>query len=396
MSLFFQILFWTSAAALVYTYLGYPLLIYVVSRWRPLPVVKQDIEPSISIIITAYNEEKALAKKLENTLELNYPAAKLEIIVASDGSTDATDDIARQFAARGVKLVRQEGRLGKTATQNAAVAAASGEIIVFSDATTVYQKDVLRILAQNFADQTVGCAAGKLVYVNPNQTNVGDGARSYWNYETFIKTAESRACSLIGASGCMYAVRRKNYVPMYPEACSDFLIATVLYQQGLRTVYEPDAVSVEETNVRADKELKMRVRVIAQTFTDLWRHRAMLNPLNSGFFAVELLSHKVLRYSVPLWLILIFAASAFLSTVSTFFLLILLMQCGFYAAAIAALLLEKVSGSAPRILALPQYFVLANAAIMMAAWKFGRGERFAAWQPIREADAEGKTEIFER
>src|SRR5438105_7093259 len=271
-----KIIFILSLLLVAYAYAGYPVLIFILSRLFHRPVHKAEITPKVSLIITAYNEERDIAAKLENTLALDYPADKLEIIVASDCSTDRTDEIARSFARRGVRLHRQAERLGKTAAQNEAVALARGEIILFSDATTLYREDVLRAMLPNFADESVGCVAGRLIYVDPTASGVGRGAKSYWGYETFLKTHESRACSLIGASGCLYAVRRAAYVPMYHEACSDFLIATVMVEQGLRAVYEPDAVCTEETNRRADKELRMRVRVIKQTFTDLWRHRAMM------------------------------------------------------------------------------------------------------------------------
>ncbi|HKR01586.1 MAG TPA: glycosyltransferase family 2 protein [Pyrinomonadaceae bacterium] len=378
-----QIIFWSSAAALLYTYVGYPVLVALVSRLRPRAVRRQECEPKVSVIITAYNEERDLRAKLENTLALSYPPELLEIIVASDCSSDRTDEIAREFAARGVRLHRQTERLGKTAAQNAAVELAQGEIILFSDATTLYQPDVLRAMMPSFADPTVGCVAGRLVYVDPEDTSVGHGARSYWGYETFLKRHESRACSLIGASGCLYAVRRSAYVPLYHEACSDFIIATKMVEQGLRAVYEPGAVCTEETNRRAGKELKMRVRVIAQTFTDLWRHRRMLNPLRSGFYAVELLSHKVMRYLVPFFLILILAASAVLAPGSRFYLLALVAQLACYGAALLSWVLER-AGVRSRLLSLPQYFVLANVASLVAFYKFLRGERYARWEPIRE------------
>jgi hypothetical protein len=234
-----------------------------------------------------------------------------------------------------------------------------------------------------FADASVGCVAGRLVYVDPAETATGAGAKSYWGYETFIKERESRACSLIGVSGCLYAVRRSAYVPMYHEACSDFLIATKVYEQGLRTVYEPLAVCTEETNRRSDRELRMRVRVIAQTYTDLWRHRALLNPLRGGFYSVELFSHKVMRYAVPLFLAIVFASSLALARVSRFYALAALAQVCFYAAALAGWLVERM-GLRVRLLALPQYFVLANLASVLAFWQFARGERYARWEPIRE------------
>lgn len=386
MELFAAVLFWSSIGVLLYTYVGYPLLLAVVSRFRGRPVQRQAVAPTVSVIITAYNEERDLKAKLENTLALDYPQELLEVIVASDCSTDRTDEIVHSFAAHGVRLHRQMKRLGKTAAQNAAVELARGEVILFSDATTLYQPDVLRVMVTNFADPTVGCVAGRLIYVDPEQTNVGQGARSYWGYETFLKKHESHVCSLIGVSGCLYAVRRSAYVPLYNEACSDFIIATVMVSQGLRTIYDPRAVCTEETNQLADREMKMRVRVITQTLSDLWRHRAMMNPLRSGFYAVQLFSHKVLRYFVPFLLLSILASSAMLASGSIFYSLMLLGQVCFYAAAGIGWLLER-AGKRNRLFALPQYFVLANVASVIALYKFLRGERFARWEPIRESVA---------
>ncbi|HVG34520.1 MAG TPA: glycosyltransferase family 2 protein [Pyrinomonadaceae bacterium] len=389
-----EIVFWSSALALLYTYVGYPLLLLIVSTLRPLAVKRgADSElPETSVIITAYNEERDLRAKLENTLALDYPAEKLEVIVASDCSTDGTDEIVREYAARGVQLLRQPVRLGKTAAQNSAVASARGEIILFSDATTLYQTDVLRAIVPSFADPTIGCVAGRLVYVDPAQSSVGQGARSYWGYETFLKRHESRACSLIGASGCLYAVRRSAYVPMYDEACSDFLIATLMVQQGLRAVYEPMAVCTEETNRLADKELRMRVRVITQTLNDLWRHRSMMNPLRSGFYAVQLFSHKVLRYLVPVFLAILFITSAVLAISNAFYAVAFGAQLAFYLAAACGWALEQ-TGRRISLLALPHYFVLANLASLMAFYKFLSGERYARWEPIREplANSSGAT-----
>jgi cellulose synthase/poly-beta-1,6-N-acetylglucosamine synthase-like glycosyltransferase len=379
-----QIIFWTSVGALFYTYVGYPLLVYAFSRLFPKRVKRGAFEPTVTILITAYNEEKDIRRKLENTLAIDYPKDKLEILVASDGSTDRTEEIVREFSARGVRLFRQEGRVGKTFTQNKAVEQATGEIILFSDATTDYSADVLRKMLPNFADESIGCVAGKLIYVDETKSAVGHGARSYWSYETFLKESESRACSLIGASGCLYAVRKSAYQPMYAEACSDFLICTVVYRQGLRSVYEPEAICTEETNRQADKEMRMRVRVISQTFTDLWRNRAMLNPLNSGFYAVQLFSHKAMRYAVPLFLALILISSLVSAFYSTFFLTVLALQAAFYAAALAGWILEKLGIKPAAILAMPLYFVLANLASVFAFYKFLRGERYARWEPIRE------------
>ena len=377
-----EIIFWLSAAALCYTYAGYPILIAAISSLRPRGVRRGEYRPTVSVIITAFNEERALAAKLENTLALDYPRDLLEVIVASDCSTDRTDEIAKEFALRGVKLHRQPERLGKTAAQNAAIEQAHGEVVVFSDATSHYQPDVVKAILPSFADEQVGCVGGRLVYVDRHQSDIGRGAKSYWGYETFLKRHESRACSLIGVSGCLYAVRRSAYVPLEHDACSDFIIATKMVEQGLRAVFEPEAICTEETNQRRANEMKMRVRVIAQTFSDLWRNRAMVNPFRSGLYAWQLLSHKVMRYFVPFFLLALLATSAVLSFDSPLYRIVFLLQGLGYSCAIVSWVLEK-SGVRSRVLALPHYFVLANVAAMIALFQFLRGERYARWQPIR-------------
>lgn len=379
-----QVIFALSILVVLYAYLGYPAIVLLLAKLKPSIPSRSAIEPDVSLIITAYNEEKDIRRKLENTLQLDYPEDKLEIIVASDHSSDRTDDIVREFADQGVRLVRARDRGGKTAAQNLAVEAATGEIIVFSDATSMYDRGAVRELTANFADSRVGCAAGRLSYVDPSDSTVGAGARSYWNYETLLKKGESSVCSLIGVSGCIYAVRRSAYRPMYPEACSDFLIATEVFRQGLRTVYDPAAVCTEETNRRTDKEMKMRVRVIAQTISDLWRNRDMLNPLRSGFFAVQLISHKVLRYSVPLFLASAFLSSAFLATSSRLFFVIVAVQIAFATSAFIGWLLERIGLKAGPF-GIPLYFALTNFASVAGFWQFLKGERYAAWDPIRDA-----------
>lgn len=377
-----QLTFWASAIILAYVYAGYPILVYLLSRKGKEPARDPALQPTVTVLITAYNEEASIREKIENTLSLTYPKHLVEILVASDASTDRTDEIVLAYADKGVRLVRVEGRLGKTAVQNDAVEAAKGEIILFSDATTHYETDVLQKVLPLFAADNVGCVAGRLIYRNDDETGVGDGATSYWGYETFIKSAESRACSMIGASGCLYAVRKTAYVPMYPEACSDFLICTALYRQGLRTVFAPEAVCYEKVNRDSEKELKMRVRVIAQTFTDLWRNRDMMDPLKSGFYAIQLISHKLLRYAVPLLLAVMLISSLLLAASSRMFLVFFTLQVVFYVLATFGWIVER-AGLRSRLLSMPQYFLLANVAAVIAFYKFLRGEKYASWEPIR-------------
>ncbi|HWF89261.1 MAG TPA: glycosyltransferase family 2 protein [Pyrinomonadaceae bacterium] len=383
MRLFAEIIFWIAVVAIAYTYAGYPLLLILLSKLRGKPVHRNDSTPPVTVIIAAYNEERDIAQKLENTLALDYPKSKLEILVTSDCSSDRTDEIVRSFAGRGVRLHRQEERLGKTAAQNAAVEKATGEILLFSDATTHYEPDVLRRLVPSFADASVGCVTGNVVYSHDADSSVSHGTRSYWNYEFLLKKHESAITSLIGVCGCMYAVRKSAYVPLYHEACSDFLMATMMVRQGLRAVYEPDAVCVEEPNAKGSKELAVRVRIITQTLADLWRNRDVLNPFRKGFYAVQLLSHKVMRYLVPVFLIVVFVTSALLAWQSLFYAVVFAAQVAFYLAAALSALMVRV-GINSRLLALPQYFVITNVACLLALIKLMRGERYVRWEPVRE------------
>ena len=378
-------MFWLSACLLGYTYVGYPVLLWLVGYMRTPRTNRAVIEPTVTVIISARNEEKSLAEKLENTLSLDYPKDKLEIIVVSDCSTDRTDEIASTFAARGVILHRQAQRLGKTAAQNAAVRLAKNDIILFSDATTFLESDVLRAIVPNFADPQVGCVSGRLIYSAgvDTQTNVTRGANSYWKYESLLKRLESRAGSLTGASGCLYAVRRSAYIPLYNEACSDFVIATKMCEQGLRTVYEPTAVAVEDMNSLPVKEMRMRVRIIAQTYTDLWRNRQMLNPLRAGFFSIQLISHKLMRYAVAAFLLVLICSSLLLAVTSPFYAFAAAVELLFLLIAAASLSLPK-RVSTFRWLAWPAFFALANAAAVAGFYKFLRGHRYAHWEPMRE------------
>lgn len=380
-----EIIFWIAVVAILYTYAFYPVLLIVVSTLRSRPIRRDAFTPTVTIIIAAYNEERDLAAKLENTLALDYPQSHLQIIVTSDCSRDRTDEIARSYSSRGVELHRQAKRHGKTAAQNAAVEKARGEILLFSDATTLYRPDVLRVIVPNFADPEVGCVTGRVIYTDDAESTVGQGTRSYWNYEFLLKKGESSIGSLIGVCGCMYAVRKTAYVPLYNEACSDFVIATVMVKQGLRAIYEPNAICWEEPNAQAKRELAVRVRITTQTFADLWRNRDMLNPLTTGFYAIQLLSHKVLRYMTAVFLSILFIVSGLLAFNSWFFGLIFACQLGFYSLAALSYAFERVGLKSHSLLAFPQYFVITNLASLLALVKLIRGERYIRWEPARNS-----------
>jgi cellulose synthase/poly-beta-1,6-N-acetylglucosamine synthase-like glycosyltransferase len=379
-----QIIFIASAMVIAFIYVGYPVLAFILSRIFGWPVRQTEITPSVSVIIAAYNEERDIEAKIENTLALDYPCERLEIIVASDCSTDRTDEIVRSYAPRGVILHRQPVRYGKTMAQHRAVLASTGDILVFSDATTLYEHDVLRKIVRNFAGPEVGCVSGQLVYVDRATTAVGKGCRSYWGYEKFLKKCESRLGSLIGVSGCLYAVRRSSQARLAKDMIDDFVIATEIHLQGLRTIYEPEAISIEDTNQRGKDEMRMRVRVIEQTMNALHRYREVVNPFKHGMFAVQMFCHKVLRYTVPVWLTLAFLSSAFLVQVSDLYTTLFCGQVAFYSAALIGYLCERLQLRLGP-LAIPYYFALVNIASIKAFLKFMRGENHVVWEPVREA-----------
>ena len=381
-----EVLFFSSVVLMAYAYIGYPVMVWLLSRLLPRPVYKADIYPRISIVITAHNEERRIAAKLENTLLLDYPMQALEIIVASDCSSDRTEQIVRDCAnssGRPIKLYRQAERLGKTVAQHRGVQQSTGEIIVLSDATTLYEPDALKMLVRNFADPEVGCVAGQLTYVSRAQTSVGKSCNSYWNYEKIIKQSESNLGSLIGVSGCLYAVRRSCFSQLAPAMIDDFVIASEIHLQGRRIVYEPAAIAIEDTNSRGRDEFRMRVRVIEQTFNALYHYRRILSLKHHGMFAFQMISHKVIRYLIPLLLFIAFISNLVLIGVSPIFLIGFAGQILFYVAALVGFVGDRF-GLKLGLLGAPYYFILINAAIIAAFWKFMRGEAHITWSPLRE------------
>lgn len=383
-SLIARVIFITAVALILFTYLGYPILMFALSRLIPRPVRRAEIQPRVSLIIAARNEERDIAAKIENALAFDYPKELLQIIVASDCSEDGTDEIVRGFSDHGVILHRRLTRDGKTRAQRHAVSVSTGDILVFSDATTRCAPDTLRKLARSFADPSVGCVAGRLVYRDGASSAVSKGCRSYWSYEKLLKSWESRAGSLIGVSGCLYAVRRSCYAKLAVDMIDDFVIATEVQLQGLRTVYEPEAICSEETCFSGRDEFRMRVRVIEQTMNALHRYSDLLGARKHKLFVFQLFCHKKLRYAIPALLILALVANAFALEAGVFYQFAFLAQSAFYCAAFIGWLGAR-AGVKLGPFSLPYYFVLVNAAAVVAFLKFIRGEAQAVWEPLREA-----------
>jgi len=382
------VFFWACCGLLLYVYVLYPVAIELLAAWLGTRVKRGSALPTVTIIVTAYNEEECIRTKLTNLLALNYPPELFDILVVSDGSSDLTEEIAASYSPARVRVVRLEGRRGKTACQNAAASVASREILVFTDATTRLQSDALRHLVEGFADDTVGCVGGLLVYISEVDNATGREGETYWSYELRLRAAESALGSLIGVSGCLYAVRRSAYRPIDPALISDFVIAMKMREQGLRTVLAPHAVCFETTLQRAGQELSMRVRVAIRSLNALIRERRFLNLVKYKCFAWQLWSHKVLRYASPLLWLGAFAANLALVSAPLavpehrFYLLLLVLQSLLLISGVVGFMLQNRQRKLG-LFGKPYYFLLTNIASLLATLRYLQGERMVIWNPIR-------------
>lgn len=377
-----EITFWIIIFLIFYTYAGYSLVVMLLSRFFSNKVQKGEIEPRVTFLITAYNEEKNIAQKLENTLSLNYPKDKLEILVASDGSTDMTDEIVRSFADRRVKLLRVEGRVGKTETQNQAVKSATGDIIIFSDATTRYEKNNIRNIVRNYADSTVGAVSGRYEYYNPTGAAIGVGNILFWKYENFIKSSQTRIKTITGCCGCIYSVRRELYEPLPPDIISDLVEPLKILEKGYRIAFEPDAIAYEETTEKASEEFYMRIRVISRGMRGLLYMRKLFNPFRYGFVSFQLFSHKLLRWLMPVFMIVILISNLFMIG-NSFYNIILAFQLIFYSMAFIAWIGERANIKF-RLFSIPLYFFTVNIASLISLYKTLKGYKAVTWETIRK------------
>ena len=344
-------------------------------------VDRQDVTPTVTFLITAYNEQRDIAGKLEQTLALDYPQDKLDILVASDGSTDRTDEIVRQFEDRGVRLLRVEGRVGKTATQNEAVKHATGEIVVFSDATTRYESDAVLRLVRNYADPRVGAVSGRYEYHDPSDASTGPGTILFWKYENLVKSMQTRVHTITGCCGCIYSVRRGLYVPLPTDIISDLVQPLKIVEQGYRIVFEKEAIAYEETTEGAVEEFSMRVRVITRGMHGLIHMKSLLNPLRYPLISFQLFGHKVARWLVPLFGIGMLVCSSFLLDQMLYRIAFIGMVLVLVMAAVGAL--ADMAGKCPRLLRLPLYFIVVNFASVAAMWQVFVGVKAATWETVR-------------
>jgi len=379
--------FWLAVGSLVYAYAGFPALVGAVGWLRRREVNKKPITPSVSLIIAAYNEEESIGRRLRNALALDYPQQALEIIVASDGSTDRTEEIVERSANPCVHLLRLPRR-GKIPALNAAVAQAQVEILVFSDANSMCDSQALRKLTQNFADAEVGGVVGNTGYIiSPDSESSSRGEDLYWNYDSWLKQLESFSGNVVSAHGGLYAIRRELYIPVSdPAVTDDFAISTAVIEQGRRLVFECAAHSYETAVPKAGREFQRRTRLMTRGLRALLLRKRLLNPFRYGFYSLALFSHKVLRRLLAVALVIAFASSLALSSSGVLYSFAAAAQVIFYSAAGAGYLLRRTRWGHRKCLYIPFFYCMANAAALVAVAKLMLGERIALWQPQRHSE----------
>ncbi|MCH9696973.1 MAG: glycosyltransferase family 2 protein [Gammaproteobacteria bacterium] len=379
-------LFWFSLCLILYVYIGYPLLIKLLSTKKKLFAKKnEEFLPTVSILIAAFNEEDSIEKTIHNKLELDYPADKLEIIVVSDDSTDETDILVKKISDdtdQKVKLVRQTPRAGKTSGLNLIFPKAQGEIIVFSDANSIYTKNALKKLVRNFSDPDIGYVTGKMEYVNNDGSLVGDGCSGYMKYENWLRKHESITGSIVGVDGGIDAMRKSLYEPLRADQQPDFVQPLKVIEKGYRVIYEPEASLREEVLVDSKKEFDMRVRVILRALCALYDMRHLFFFKQNLMYSFQLISHKLLRYLAFTLLLICF--------ISNFVLIIVSTQNIYLALFIAQLLIYLLAYQGSRITQnknvpyyyfIPYYFVLLNLACCQAVWLYIKGVKSVTWDP---------------
>jgi len=376
-----EFVFWTALAALAYVYMGYPLLLTIVAPFVKPRRADIGYKLPVSFLIAAYNEETGIKKKLEQSLALDYPPNLIEIFVLSDGSTDRTDAIVESFGDPRVHLLRIEGRRGKTHAQNEAVKKANGDILIFSDATTVYHPHALQFIASNYADPSVGAVSGRYQYFDPaGKSPTGLGSIAFWNYENLVKSQQSRIRTITGCCGCIYSVRRIAYSDLSPDVISDLVQPLHVIRKGYRVVFEDRALAFEETTQSTSEEFSMRVRVVTRGIRGLLSVRDLLNPWKYPWISLQLWSHKLLRWFVPFILVALLISNLALWNSPGFRWLLLMQGLFYFVAGFSTLVPIQRKW---KFFGLPLYFCVLNAAAFVSVIEVLRGKKYTTWRTVR-------------
>jgi len=368
-------------------YFGYPALLWLLTRGLPeITHRRGEHKPSVALVISCYNEESVIREKLQNALELDYPEELLQIIVVSDGSDDGTDEAAKEFKDERILLIRQEGRLGKTMGINLAMEQIEADITVFSDANAMYASDAISKLVRNFADLDVGYAVGAALYTDGNQGASARNENLYWRYELAIKAMESRLHSVVGGDGAIYAIRTKLWEPLQQQDINDFVNPLQIIAKGYRGVFDAEARCFEETAGDFDREVARKERIVNRSIRGLMRVGQVMNPAKSGVFAFEVISHKLLRWLIPLFLLVGVAGSIVLAFAG--FGLFQLITVGTLVILTLTLVghLSDNRNQLPTWIATPYYFVMVNGYAVRGIVKAVQGRTQVTWNSARNTE----------
>ena len=372
------LIFVCAVSGLLYTYVMYPVLLHFM-RDRPTRDGPVSTLPTVSVIIPFYNEERWAIRKLENTLSWMYPADRLQIIAVSDGSTDRTPMLLRQYDGR-VSVVTYPARRGKPTALNLGAAQATGDILIFTDANVFPAPDAVRALVKRYTDASIGGVCGNVALQGEDSPEpLGEGL--YMQYERWLFAQESRALTMVGADGALFSIRRSLFVPLPMDTITDdFAMALGVLAQGRRVVYEPDAHSVEIVVPDVQAEFRRKIRMIAGGYQTLWRYRGLFNPFARPGIAWQLVSHKLLRWLVPVFLLSAIAA-AFIAREHPAMALAFGLQIVFYATALCGWLSQTLRRWMP--VYVPYYFCAVNAAAAIGLWRYLIGGQSVTWQKVK-------------
>jgi cellulose synthase/poly-beta-1,6-N-acetylglucosamine synthase-like glycosyltransferase len=367
------VLFWFSLAVLLYAFVGYPVLVRIgAAVWGKKILRDQSSVPRISVLLSVYNEESVIGQKIENFLALDYPEDRIDLLVISDGCTDQTEEIVRSCATTRVRLFIQEERGGKTLALNRGALEATGEILVFTDANSMFRPESIRKLVAPFADATVGLVSGRSIYVDSVGNETLGGV--YRRYEEWIKEGESRLFSIVGADGAIYALRRDVFEPLKPEFINDLLHPIQVVSKGLKAVSEPWAVVVEAAEDDGEAELKRQTRIMAQSWHVCLRHLGGIIREGQYGYAWQVVSHKILRW-IALPMLGGLGLSAFFGLFDFF---PTLSFTGLFCLIVFAWMGAKGKGGIARV---AWVFVVLHWAALVGLYKFIVGENFVIWEP---------------
>lgn len=384
-----EILFWVLILLVVYTYIGYGFVISILAKikqiFKPEPPLNPEFEPSVTMIVAAYNEEDWIEEKAKNMLELNYPKEKMQIIFVTDGSSDNTPKKLEQFSE--FTVLHKPERAGKIAAMERAVTFAENAILIFSDANALLNKDAVKNIVRHYNNPEIGAVAGeKRIIVADQDSASGSGEGAYWKYESYLKKKDFQFYSVVGAAGELFSVRRDLYEPVEPDAIlDDFMISLRINQKGFRVAYEPDAYASELPSASVEAEWTRKTRIAAGGIQSILRLLPLLNPFKYGKLTFQYVSHRVLRWTlVPLALVLIIIFNILLIDYKPLYNIMMVLQIIVLLTALAGYFLEnKKIGF--KLLFIPYYVLMMNLAVFVGIKRFFSGKQTVLWKKAERA-----------